>query len=118
MVAGIRQASHSVPTMPNKTGFENSDVVVVILCFGVAEKIRLFITKGVFSFWRDRAPKTGQTTTTEGGNGLSPNIFRKKTSKKTLNWPKLRAQTVQKTALSHLYLFSFNFYIIFEKGPQ
>ena len=26
--------------------------------------------------------KTGQTTTTEGGNGLSPNIFRKKTPKK------------------------------------
>ena len=38
--------------------------------------LRLFITKGVFSFWRDRAPKTGQTITTEGGDGLSPNIFR------------------------------------------
>ena len=38
-------------------------------------------------------------------------FFGKKTSKKTLNWPKLRAQTVQKMALSHLYFLSISTYL-------
>ena len=62
-------------------------------------------------FWQDRAPKTDRPhLPTAVTNCLSPNIFWKKLQK-TLNWPKLRAQTVWKMALSHLYFLSISTYL-------
>ncbi len=64
-----------------------------------------------FSFWRDRAHRTGQTTTTEDGNGLSPNIFRKKRMKKAQFWSPLREQTLRKSEVSHFHFLRISTYL-------